>query len=190
MVKRRDAPPILNLPWGSLLALRVIIPSKEERHFVDHVYPLKRLILGGLLFDFRFTVKLSAKILYQFFATRLAPKGGRTLKKIWEGIKIIKEAITPTRGFDQNVESALRKTRGVHTIIAGHSHQPRYRLVAPDKLYVNTGTWVKMLNIDVQHLGQDTGLTYALIVYDENRQPRTQLHRWHGSHEVTRQVPY
>lgn len=190
MSKRRGGPPILNLPWGSLLVLRVIIPHKEERPLLDHVYPLKRLLIGGLIFDFKFAVKLTAKILYQFFATRLAPKGGNVMTKMWEGAKIIKELLLPTRSFDKNVESVLRKTRGVHTIITGHSHQPRYRLVSPGKLYVNTGTWVKMMNIDIQHLGQDTGLTYALITYNEHRQPRTQLMRWHGSYEVYRQVTY
>ncbi len=190
MVKRRDGPPILNLPWGSLLALRVVIPGKAERHFIDHVYPLHRLLLGGLAFDFRFAVKLTSKILYQFFATRIAPKGGNVLKKMVEGFSIIMQALIPTRSYDQNVARALRKTRGVHTIITGHSHQPRYRLVAPGKLYVNTGTWVKMLNIDIQHLGQDTGLTYAMITYDENRQPRTQLMRWFGSYEISKQLPY
>jgi UDP-2,3-diacylglucosamine pyrophosphatase LpxH len=190
MVKRRDGPPILNLPWGSLLALRVVIPHKKERAFIDHVYPMTRLLLGGLAFDMRFALKLSSKILYQFFATRLAPKGGTVMNKIWEGLKIIMEVLAPTRGFDQNAARTLRKTRGVHTIIAGHSHQPRYRLVAPGKLYVNTGTWVKMLNIDIQHLGQDSGLTYAMITYDENRQPRTQLMRWFGSYEISKQVPY
>lgn len=190
MAKRRDEAPIFNLPWGSLLALRVVIPHKKERHFIDHVYPLKRLLLGGFLFDFRFAARLTSRILYQFFVTRLAPKGGNVLKKLWEGLKIIMEVVTPTRGFDKNVERVLRKTRGVHTIITGHSHQPRYRLISTGKLYVNTGTWVKMMNIDIQHLGQDTGLTYALITYGENRQPRTQLMRWFGSYEISKQVPY
>jgi len=94
------------------------------------------------------------------------------------------------RGFDRTAERALRRTRGVHTLITGHSHHPRYRQVAPGKLYVNTGTWIKMLNVDLQHLGQDSGLTYALVTYDENRVPRTQLRRWHGSYEVSRMVPY
>ncbi|MFH1435871.1 MAG: metallophosphoesterase [Pseudomonadota bacterium] len=190
MVKRYDAQPILYLPWGSVLLLRVIIPLKKERHFIDHVYPLRRLLLGGFLLDFRFTVKITSKILYHFFASRLAPKGGTVMRKLWEGVKIIREVLIPTRSYDNNVERALRKTRGVHTIITGHSHQPRYRLVPPGKLYVNTGTWVKMMNIDLQHLGQDTGMTYALITYDGDRQPKTQLRRWFGSYEISRQVPY
>ncbi len=190
MTRRRDGPPILNLPWGSLLALRVIIPAKKERYYLDHISPLKRLLVGGLFLDFKFTLKLTTRILYQFFATRLVPRGGKTLKKLWEGVKIIKELVLPVRSFDQHVEAVLRRTRGVHTIIVGHSHQPRYRLVAADKLYVNTGTWMKMVNIDIQHLGQDTGLTYALISYDEDRRPSTRLLRWYGKHEQTRQVPY
>jgi len=190
MLPMRDGKAVLNLPWGSLLLLRVIIPAKRERYLVDHIYPLSRLILGGLLFDFRFTIRLSSKIMYQFFATRIASTGKMTLKKIWEGVKIIKEAIIPVRDFDQNVERLLRRTMGVHTIITGHSHRPRYKLVGDDKLYVNTGTWVKMLNIDLEHMGQDTGLTYATITYDEKGKPFTELYRWSGGYRITNPVHY
>ncbi len=31
------------------------------------------------------------------------------------------------------------------------------------KLHLNTGSWVRMINLAVQHLGQENGLTHALI---------------------------
>jgi predicted phosphodiesterase len=45
----------------------------------------------------------------------------------------------------------------VHTLIVGHSHQPRYKPFADGKLLVNTGTWVKMINLDLKHLGRPRG---------------------------------
>ena len=45
---------------------------------------------------------------------------------------------------------------------------------------MNTGTWVKMINLDLQYLGQDSGLTYAVIGYDDNGKPETTLMRWQG----------
>src|SRR5262249_10133641 len=49
--------PVINLPWGSIFVLRVLNPLKGQRPYVDRVYPFKLLILGGLFFDFRFTLK-------------------------------------------------------------------------------------------------------------------------------------
>jgi UDP-2,3-diacylglucosamine pyrophosphatase LpxH len=187
---RREGPPIVSLPWGSLMVLHVLIDAKKERYHVDHIIPQKRFILAALLMDFRFAARLVARMAFHFMRTRAFPKEGSIPTKLWEGLKVIAHELEPVGQFDDTARHELLRIRGVHTLVLGHSHEPRYWRLAEDKLYVNTGTWVKMININLHHLGQDTGMTYALIDYDSRARPRTTLYRWFGSYEQKRPVPY
>jgi hypothetical protein len=47
-----------------------------------------------------------------------------------------------------------------------------------------------MINLDLQYLGQDSGLTYAVIGYDDNGKAETTLMRWQGAHEACEAIPY
>ena len=47
-------------------------------------------------------------------------------------------------------------------------------------MYLNTGTWTKMVNLDLFHLGQEHGLTYVCIEYDDEGHPLANLMRWQG----------
>ena len=84
----------------------------------------------------------------------------------------------------------LRRTQGVHTLITGHSHLSRCRVLENGKLYTNTGSWVRVLNLALAHLGQDSGLTYAVVESVAGRAPLTTLNRWYGSHKLTRTLEY
>jgi UDP-2,3-diacylglucosamine pyrophosphatase LpxH len=190
MSARREGEPIIALPWGSLMVLHVLLQAKQERYHVDHIVPQKRFIMAALLVDFRFAVRLVAGLAFHFLRTRAFPKEGNVLRKFWEGLKVILHEIKPVGQFDTSAKHELLKVRGVHTLIVGHSHEPRYWRLTQDKLYVNTGTWVKMININLHHLGQDSGLTYALIEYDDRARPRTSLMRWHGEYDILKPVPY
>jgi UDP-2,3-diacylglucosamine pyrophosphatase LpxH len=190
MGARREGEPILVLPWGSLMVLHVLIDAKRERYHVDHVVPQKRFLMAALLVDFRFAVRLVARLAFHFLRTRAFPKEGSVFKKAWEGLKVIGHEMEPVGKFDDRAQRELLKVRGVHTLIVGHSHEPRYWRITSDKLYVNTGTWVKMININLHHLGQDSGLTYAQIDYDDRARPRTGLMRWRGEYEKLQHVPY
>jgi UDP-2,3-diacylglucosamine pyrophosphatase LpxH len=172
------------------MVLHVLIDAKKERYHVDHILPQKRFLMAALLVDFTFAVRLVARMAFHFLRTRAFPKEGNVVKKLWEGLKVIGHELEPVGRFDDKVLRELLKVRGVHTLIVGHSHEPRYWRVAADKLYVNTGTWVKMININLHHLGQDAGLTYALVEYDDRSRPRTSLMRWMGEYVKLAAVPY
>lgn len=177
--KRRDGTEILRLPWGSLWILEVMNPAKEQRSHVDRIQPLGRFLLGALLFDTRFALRFfwltSAYFLRRrMFAFQAWRAALRNLPRA------LKEEVVALGGYDEAATRALRKMRGVHTLIVGHSHAPRYRSLPGNKVMVNTGTWMKMINLDISHLGQDSGLTYALIDYNDEGRPRTALMRWYG----------
>ncbi|MDD9944235.1 MAG: metallophosphoesterase [Myxococcales bacterium] len=187
--KRSDGAEILDLPYGSLWILEVLNPAKEERHNVDRIQPLRLFLLGSLLFDPRFGVKFMLRATIHFlrhriFALRAWSQRLRSLPRI------LREEVIAIRGFDDAATRSLQKLRGVHTLIVGHSHAPRFRLLEGNRILLNTGTWMKMINLDLQHLGQDSGLTYALIEYSDDGDPRPKLMRWYGTRKACENIPY
>jgi len=187
--KRRDGTEILWLPWGTLWILEVMNPAKEERNYIDRIQPLGRFLVAGLIFDPRFVLRFLYLSTIYFLKHRVF-----TLRAWRERIRQlpgrVKEEIFTLGGFDEASVRALRKMRGVHTLIVGHSHGPRYRQLPGNKLLVNTGTWMNMINLDIQYLGQDSGLTYAVIEYSDEGKPTTHLMRWHGEQPECETVPY
>ena len=187
--KRADGKEILDLPYGSLWILEVLNPAKEERHNVDRIQPLRLFLLGSLFFDprfgIRFIVRASLHFLkHRIFTLRAWSQRLRTLPVI------LRDEVIAMGGFDQAATRALKRLHGVQTLIVGHSHAPRFRLLDNNRVLLNTGTWMRMINLDLQHLGQDSGLTYALIEYAEDGSPRPKLMRWYGTQRTYESIPY
>lgn len=182
--KRRDGAEILDIPWGSLWILEVMNPAKEQRAYVDRIQPLGRFLLGAMLFDAKFAFSFMFRTSVYFLRRRIF-----TLKAWRDRIRYLpmrlREEILSLGSYDDLAIRDLKRVRGVHTLIVGHSHGPRFRQIAHNKLLINTGTWMRMVNLDIQFLGQDSGLTYALIDYDDNGKARPRLMKWIG-----RQLPY
>jgi len=188
--KRPDGQRVLDLPWGSLWILEVLNPLKELRSHVDRIQPLSRFLLGSLLFDTRFVLRfvwLSTLyfLKHRVFTVRAWRARMRALPRL-----LREEIFTLGEGFDEAAIRSLNRMHGVHTLIVGHSHGPRYLRLPGEKLLVNTGTWVRMINLDLRYLGQDSGLTYAMIEYSDDGKPRVQLMRWRGRYEPCESIPY
>lgn len=190
--KRRDGREVLDLPWGSLWILDVMNPAKESRSHVDRVQPLGRFLMGALIVDTRFALGFlwhSTK----YFLRRRVFNIGAWIERARSIPRMLREDIIALGGFDEAVLREIRRLRGVRCLIVGHSHGPRYVQLPGDKLLVNTGTWMKMINLDLGHLGQDSGLTYCTIDYRETSQrgfPQVSLLRWHGIRKPYEVVPY
>jgi UDP-2,3-diacylglucosamine pyrophosphatase LpxH len=188
---RRDGTEVLALPWGSLWILEVMNPMKEIRSHIDRIQPLRRFLWSSLLLDPGFVLKFLWRSTQYFLRHRLF-----TIQAWRERImnipRLLREEIFEITGggYDERAIRALNKIRGAHTLIVGHSHGPRFLQLPNDRILVNTGTWVKMINLDLQYLGQDSGLTYAVIGYDDNGKPETTLMRWQGAHEPCEAIPY
>jgi UDP-2,3-diacylglucosamine pyrophosphatase LpxH len=181
--------PVLAIPYGSLWILEVLNPAKELRSNVDRILPLRLFILGSLFLDpgfaFRFLVRASMHLLRRrIFALRAWTERLRRLPEI------LRDEVLAIGGYDAAATRQLKRLRGVHTLIVGHSHAPRFRTFGDGKLLVNTGTWTKMIHLDLQHLGQDTGLTYAVIEYPDEGGVRTRLMRWYGAPQSCETVSY
>lgn len=198
--KNRAGLEVLDLPWGSLWILEVMNPAKELRSFVDRVQPLARFLLGAVLFDTRFVVRFFLHSASYFLRRRVFNLDAwrARLARLPQLPEMVREDIVALGGFDAAAMREARRLRGVRTLILGHSHGPRYLRLPDGKLLVNTGTWMKMINLDVQHLGQDSGLTYCTIEYGRGEdgvaiadgKPRVQLKRWYGRPRPFEVLPY
>lgn len=187
--KRRDGTEVLDLPWGSLWILDVMNPAKQERSFVDRIQPLSRFLLGSLFFDTRFVLHFLWRSTLYFLKWRVFNIGAWR-ERLFRIPELLREDILALGTFDDAATRELRKLRGVTHLVLGHSHGPRYLTIEGGKVLVNTGTWMKMINLDVSHLGQDSGLTYCTITHGDEGPPRVALQRWHGPRRPYEVVPY
>lgn len=173
--------PILSIPWGSVYVLKIINRMKRERDWVDKVKPIKLMLIWGLFTDTIFMLKFIFLTSFYFLRTRFvySPKRSATLSQT---IKIMQQEITPFHGLEKDARALLDKKSDVHTVIFGHTHGAMQQRFPDGKTYINTGTWTRMVNLDLRHLGQSVRLTFALVEYDETGTPRTSLQEWIGQH--------
>jgi UDP-2,3-diacylglucosamine pyrophosphatase LpxH len=184
-----DGRRILDLPYGSLWILEVLNPAKELRNNVDRIQPFRLFIIGSFFFDPRFAIRFLIRASLHLLRRRIFTL--RAWTERWNSLpRILREEIFAIGGYDEAARRYLQKLRGVHTLIVGHSHAPRFRALPDSKMLVNTGTWMKMINLNLRYLGQDSGLTYALIEYPEDGTVRTRLMRWYGTHQACEDIPY
>ena len=189
--QRRDGTQVLDIPYGSLWILEIMNPLKEARASIDRILPLSLFILGSLFFDPRFGIMFLLRSMYHLLRRRIFTL--RAWRKRLMSIPLIlrEEIFTMSGGgFDDAAERYLRRLRGVNTLIVGHSHLPRFRVLPTQQLMMNTGTWIKMIHLDLHYLGQDSGLTYALIEYGDDGQPEPKLMRWNGTKRACEAIPY
>ena len=186
--RRQDGQEVLNLPWGSLWILEVMNPAKMRRSHVDRIQPLRRFLLGAAVFDPVFAITFVWRTIVYFLKHRVfnVDVWGERLRRL---PNLLREEVIALGGFDEAAHRALRRLRGVQYLIVGHSHGPRFQQLPDGKVLVNTGTWMHMINLDLQHLGQDSGLTYCLIEYEEGK-PNVQLLRWRGANRPFEVIPY
>lgn len=175
---------ILYLPWGSVYVLKIINRLKWERDYIDKVKPAKIFILFGFIFDPFFTFKFFILSTFYFLHTRFiySPKRRANLKNT---LAIMRQEITPFHGLEDDAREILDREEKVNTVIFGHTHGAMQRHYRDGKTYINTGTWTRMINLDVRNIGQSTKLTFALVEYDQHGKPRASLQEWSGV-----QVPY
>lgn len=186
---RRDGTEVLDLPWGSLWILEVMNPAKAKRSYVDRIQPLGRFLAAAFLFDTRFVLGFLYHSARYWLRRRIFSLQAWRERLQWFP-KALRQEIFALGGFDEAAVRALRKLRGVNTLIVGHSHGPRFRQLADGKVLVNTGTWMKMINLDIRHLGQDSGLTYCRIDYGEDGRPTVNLLRWLGRRRPFEVIPW
>jgi UDP-2,3-diacylglucosamine pyrophosphatase LpxH len=150
-------------PWGSYYVTNVINKYKQERSFINSVRPIKHFIIHGILFDTFFTIRFILSNFYYFFMVRFWHfyMTKKSLRQVFENIfrelELFQDYETLTRQFfDKNSQSRV--------LIVGHTHNPSLRIYNDGTVFINTGTWTRMVNLDLGKWSHDNVLTYAKIV--------------------------
>lgn len=177
--------PVLNLPWGSFYVLKVMNRLKYEREYIDKVRPVKLFILYGLFTDFWFTVRFCFLTSLYFMKTRFvySPKRKSRLKVTMNILQQESKSV-----FQDLVEQArqyLDENEDVKTIIFGHTHSPMDRIWPDGKQYINTGTWTRMVHLDLRGLGQEFRKTFAHIRIVDGK-AECELRYWEGEYHPHR----
>lgn len=168
----------LNLPYGSRFFTEVLAPVKAEQPLIDLVHPLSSMILWGLVFDVSFTVRLLVRMARWFVATRLRPRARE--EGVLQTLQVLVDEIALFTGMDRRATTHLKEAPDISALIVGHSHLPSIRRLPRSKTYVNTGTWVKMVSLDIRDLGTRIDTTFARVEYRPVGPPAVSLLRWNG----------
>lgn len=149
--------------WGSYYVINVINRYKQERPHINAVRPIKHFIIHGLIFDTFFTLRFILSNVHYYFMVRfwyyIKLKVGwkRVIKDLLRELTLFQDFETLTRDFfAQKPQAKL--------LIVGHTHNPSLRLFNDGTAFINTGTWTKMVNLDLAQGQEMTSLPYARVV--------------------------
>jgi UDP-2,3-diacylglucosamine pyrophosphatase LpxH len=180
LVKRDDGRQIVNVPYGGQFFAEVLAPVKAEQPLIDLVHPLSSFILWGLLFDLRFTLRVIGRTI-RFILTRKLTREQVRGAGLLRTLQLMFVEVAMTNNMERRACRLLRTTDDIRALIVGHSHFAKVRRFPRGKVFVNTGTWVKIVSLDLRDLGTRNVLTYALVEYAETGAPAVRLMRWRGT---------
>jgi UDP-2,3-diacylglucosamine pyrophosphatase LpxH len=149
-------------PWGSYYVTRVINKFKEQRDYINAVRPINKFIINGLIYDTLYTLRFIFSNMIYFTMVRflLIFKQNRKLTEIIKGVK---NEMQLFKDYESLTEELIKNDPNMHALIVGHTHDPIYREYDDGSIFINTGTWTKMYNLDFGKNFHGSKLTFARI---------------------------
>lgn len=149
-------------PWGSYYVTKVVNKFKEGRDYINAVRPINKFIINGLIYDSLYTTRFLLANFYYFLMVRflIIFKQNRTWKQIFQHAK---NEMVLFQDYEALTESFLRSDPSIKALIVGHTHDPIFREYDDGSIFINTGTWTKMYNLDFSKNFNGARLTYAKI---------------------------
>ncbi|MBP9674101.1 MAG: metallophosphoesterase [Bacteriovoracaceae bacterium] len=176
-------------PWGSYYVTRVINKFKRERSYINSVRPIKAFLIYGLIFDFFFTLRFMFANLSYFFMVRFM-----YVFKITHGVKtILKQVLKEMHVFPKievSVSAQFEDRPDIDILVVGHTHLPEYLTYEKGNVFINTGTWTRMIHMDFARLHQGFSLTYAEIHQLKGEQTEKKLHSFLRTWKGISVLPY
>lgn len=182
LLRRHLPQPVLNQPWGSYFLVHVVNQIKRVKPQFDKVLPFGTYLRWLFLYDLKFALQLMTRMIRYFFQSRFRndPRRNASLRQT---LKIMKEApLFPD--LDDAAERILMTRDDIHTVIFGHNHRPTLRQFAPNKVYLNTGTWNRLTHLELERFGTRLQCTFAHIEYQGSR-VLSSLKVWNGRRRLT-----
>lgn len=158
-------------PWGSYYVTHIVNKFKEERSYINQVRPIKVFLIQGLLYDTLFTFRFMMANVWYFVSTRFL-KYLKNIRKqsLSSQFQDLKGELTLFDNYEHFANQFFKKNSENRVLIVGHTHIPMYRRFSGGQIYINTGTWTKMLNLGFSPKREDDELTYAKITILEGYQ--------------------
>lgn len=147
--------------WGSYYVTHIVNKYKQERYYINIVRPFRSMIIHGLIYDTFFIIRFLIANFYYYFMVRflhyyrLKLGWKRIIEDMLKELTLFQDYETITRSFFQENEDAK-------VLIVGHTHEPIYREYIDKTIFINTGTWQKMVSLDLEP-ESSYQLTYAKI---------------------------
>lgn len=157
-------------PWGSYYVTRVINKFKEGRDYINAVRPINKFIINGIIYDFLYTLRFIFANAYYFMMVRFVMIFKQN-KGIFEVLKHVKTEIQLFQNYEALTESYVTENENVKALIVGHTHDPIFREYDDGSIFINTGTWTKMYNLDFGKNFYGARLTFAKVDVNEKQLP-------------------
>lgn len=178
---------ILKLPWGSLFVMNVVYYFKKDRNHIDKIHPISLYLLLNLFFDPFFTIKIVMATIFYYIRTRISLFKIRSnpikdffikIGQFFKNIKLDFQLLTDGESAGREI---LKNNPETFAVIMGHTHKAK-EVVYPDgRMYVNTGTWIKSISLDLNSFGRLAKQPFCLVEYYENKEfPEIGLNEWVG----------
>jgi len=190
ILEKGQAEPILNLPWGNLFVLQVLNKYKEARPYLDRVKPFWPVFAAGLFVDTRFTLQLLATSGYYFARARVSPLWRRR-RPFTKLSKFLLDDMSFFAKHEDTAQRLFKNDPTLRVLIMGHTHTEMVRTYGRgERIYVNTGTWMPMVNLSLENMGQSVSRTYAMVRYTDKGDARVSLMRWLGRRGLREEVKF
>lgn len=176
--------------WGSYYVTHVVNKYKQEKEHINAVRPIKNFLIHGFIFDTFFTIRLIIANVYFFIMMRFMQyfksNGG------WKGaITNLAKELELFQDFETLTQEFFEEHDDAKVLIVGHTHKPTYSVNSDNNVFINTGTWTRMIGLDLEYDSFGISLTYALIsienddfeVDDFDKNVEVVLNKWVGKNE-------
>ena len=183
---RGEPEPVLKMPWGNFFVIHCINPLKQERPYVGKVYPFKMYLNWALLHDTRFALKAIAQLVFYFLKLNFSrdPKRNFSLLDTW---KIVREFSLPMH-LNSEAKKILMANPKIRFVSFGHTHHEMYLQFAPEKEYINTGSWNELIGLDIGSFGTQLKLCFAEVAYEPDGPFRASLKQWKGNYREVEEI--
>lgn len=149
-------------PWGSYYVTRVINKFKEGRDYINAVRPINKFMINGIIYDSLYTLRFAFANFWYFIMVRFVMIFKQN-KGIFEVLNHVKTEIQLFQNYEALTEEYVTVNNDVHVLIVGHTHDPIFREYDDGSIFINTGTWTKMYNLDFGKNFYGARLTFARV---------------------------
>ena len=149
-------------PWGSYYVTRVINKFKEGRDYINAVRPVNKFVINGIIYDTLYTFRFIFANIYYFMMVRFVMIFKQN-KKMSEVFNHVKNDIQLFKNYEALTEEYVTSNENIKALIVGHTHDPIFHEYDDGSIFINTGTWTKMYNLDFGKNFYGARLTFARI---------------------------